>query len=93
VYETSIVLYIRRGTAGIDALLDYLEVMDAHIASFDRPLAEAALAAYITYGKGINPQSRLNLCDCVSYALAKSLNVPLLYKGFDFGHTDVVPCS
>jgi ribonuclease VapC len=29
--------------------------------------------------------------DCFSYALAKSLGEPLLFKGNDFSHTDVVP--
>jgi ribonuclease VapC len=31
----------------------------------------------------------LNLGDCVSYALAKSLDAPLLFKGADFPKTDV----
>jgi ribonuclease VapC len=34
----------------------------------------------------------LNLCDCVAYALAKSLNAPLLYKGNDLARTDITPC-
>jgi len=33
--------------------------------------------------------AKLNLGDCFSYALAKSLNAPLLFKGDDFGRTDV----
>ena len=33
------------------------------------------------YGKGMHPMARLNLCDCVAYALAKHLNVSLLFKG------------
>lgn len=31
----------------------------------------------------------LNYGDCFSYALAKVLNAPLLYKGGDFAATDV----
>lgn len=42
------------------------------------------------YGKGINPKARLNLGDCASYALAKSFDAPLLFKGADFAATDVV---
>lgn len=45
--------------------------------------------AFLRFGKGRHP-ARLNLGDCFSYALAKSLNVPLLYKGEDFGRTDIV---
>ena len=33
--------------------------------------------------------ARLNFGDCMAYALAKSLGVPLLYKGNDFAQTDI----
>jgi ribonuclease VapC len=49
----------------------------------------SSLAAYGRFGKGVNPDSRLNLCDCAAYALATSLNAPLLFKGADFRATDV----
>lgn len=48
--------------------------------------------AFLRFGKGRHP-ARLNLGDCFSYALAKSLNVPLLYKGEDFGRTDIVAAA
>ena len=48
----------------------------------------AALDAYLLYGKGHHP-ARLNLGDCFSYALAKGLDAPLLYKGDDFSRTDI----
>jgi ribonuclease VapC len=31
----------------------------------------------------------LNFGDCFAYALARELNVPLLFKGDDFARTDV----
>jgi ribonuclease VapC len=34
-------------------------------------------------------RARLNFGDCFSYALAIERNDTLLYKGDDFGHTDV----
>jgi ribonuclease VapC len=34
--------------------------------------------------------AKLNMADCASYALARSRNVPLLYKGEDFKWTDIV---
>ena len=41
-------------------------------------------------GMGVrDPKARLNLGDCAAYALAKVLNVPLLFKGADFSQTDV----
>jgi len=45
--------------------------------------------AFLRFGKGRHP-AKLNLGDCFSYTLAKSLNAPLLYKGEDFGRTDIV---
>jgi hypothetical protein len=33
--------------------------------------------------------SGLNFGDCLAYALARSCDEPLLYKGRDFSHTDV----
>lgn len=47
-----------------------------------------AAGAFLRFGKGRHP-AKLNLGDCFSYALAKSLNAPLLYKGEDFGRTDI----
>ncbi len=42
------------------------------------------------YGKGrvIEPAA-LDFGDCFSYALAKTFDAPLLFKGDDFQHTDV----
>lgn len=55
--------------------------------------AQAALArqAYRRFGKASRHPARLNMGDCFSYALAKDLDLPLLFKGDDFGHTDVTP--
>ena len=49
-----------------------------------------AIEAYERYGKGRGHPAQLNYGDCFSYALAKSLNAPLLFKGDDFAQTDVV---
>lgn len=50
-----------------------------------------AIAACKTYGKVVGHRARLNFGDCFAYACARSLNAPLLFKGNDFPHTDVVP--
>src|ERR1700759_4995877 len=42
---------------------------------------QAARTAHIRYGKGTGHGAALNFGDCFAYALAKSLNAPLLYKG------------
>lgn len=53
--------------------------------------AIAALAgdAAETYGRGTGHRARLNFGECFSYAVAKHLDAPLLYKGDDFVHTDI----
>lgn len=51
--------------------------------------AQRARAAYRAYGKGTGHPARLNFGDCFSYALAKTLGEPLLFKGDDFGKTDI----
>ena len=46
--------------------------------------------AYRRFGKG-HHKACLNFGDCFSYALAKETGFPLLFKGNDFIHTDVIP--
>jgi len=36
-----------------------------------------------------NHPARLNFADCAAYALAKSLDAVLVFKGEDFARTDV----
>ena len=48
-----------------------------------------AVRASATYGKAVGHPADLNMGDCFAYACAKSLNVPLLYKGEDFAQTDL----
>jgi ribonuclease VapC len=50
--------------------------------------AQIAREAYRDFGKGRHPAG-LNFGDCLSYALAKSLDEPLLFKGEEFARTDV----
>ena len=53
--------------------------------------ATLARAAYRDYGKGSGHPARLNFGDCFAYALATESGEPLLFKGDDFGHTDISP--
>ena len=52
--------------------------------------AQIARAAYRDFGKGSSHPAGLNFGDCFAYALAKTLAEPLLFKGSDFAHTDIV---
>ena len=92
-YEALLVVSSRHGPRGKDEFKNLLATFDLEIVPFDSAMAEAALAAYLRFGKGIHPTASLNLCDCAAYALAKHLALPLLYKGNDFAATDVVSAA
>ena len=55
------------------------------------PQARIAREAYRDFGKGSGHPAQLNFGDCFAYALAKVTGEPLLHKGNDFAHTDIVP--
>ena len=87
--ECAQVQFSRRGAQGIFDLDEFLALIGAELVAHDRELASLAVEAFKRYGKGIHPQARLNFCDYAAYALAKSLDVPLLFKGNDFAATDI----
>ena len=52
--------------------------------------AQIARQAYQDFGKGRH-KAGLNFGDCFAYALARATGEPLLFKGNDFAHTDIIP--
>lgn len=52
---------------------------------------DVALDCRLRFSRGSGHRAKLNFGDCFSYALAKSRNMPLLFKGDDFVHTDIEP--
>jgi ribonuclease VapC len=65
-----------------------IQTYQIQIEPFTPAHATLAIAAFAQYGKGRH-SAALNFGDCCAYALAKSLNLPLLYKGNDFAQTDI----
>ncbi len=55
--------------------------------------ARIARAAYRDFGKGSGHPAGLSVGDGSSYALAIATSEPLLFKGIDFAHTDVVAAA
>lgn len=51
-------------------------------------IGQRAVDAFVRFGRGNHP-ARLNMGDCFAYACARSLGVPLLFKGDDFSQTDI----
>ena len=89
--ETSIVIESRFGAEGLRDLELFADRAGIEIAAVDREQGDLARRAYSTFGKGRHPAG-LNFGDCFAYALAMARGEPLLYKGEDFAHTDVVQC-
>lgn len=71
------------------AVMDYVIEFGLKFVDIDAEVGRLALEARARYGKGSGHPARLNLGDCFAYACAKAHNVPLLYKGDDFVHTDL----
>lgn len=92
VLETAMVLEAKRGPLAREALDDLIRRGGIHIVPFDAEQLEIARTAFSRYGRGRHP-AKLNFGDCISYALARWLGEPLLYKGNDFGQTDIRPAT
>lgn len=72
-----------------EGLRIFMTATDYVVAPVDRSQTNAAIEAFRRFGKGRGHPARLNLGDCFAYALAKTRDEPLLFKGDDFQHTDV----
>lgn len=84
--EAGIILVLREKRFTADEYHRWLEDLD--IVSSDLVGEREALDAYLRWGKSVH-RAGLNMGDCFAYALAKALDVPLLYKGDDFALTDI----
>ena len=87
--ETRLVAFGRLNVASVERVNNLLASISPELVPFDLAQSEAAFAAFMAYGKGVNSKARLNFGDCASYALAKTRGVPLLFKGNDFAATDI----
>ena len=75
----------------IDDLENFLTTAGIELVAVDAAQARLALRARIAHGRGMGRGGSLNFGDASSYALAKSLDAPLLFVGDDFTATDVTP--
>ena len=73
----------------IDDLNTFLDEAGIALSPVDVAQARLALQARITFGRGMGHGGSLNFGDAFSYALAKSLDAPLLFVGDDFASTDI----
>jgi ribonuclease VapC len=86
--ELSFVIEGRKGEAGRVDLERLLQDGAFEVVSVTPQQALIAIDAFRRFGKGRH-QAALNIGDCFSYALSIATGHSLLYKGDDFGRTDV----
>jgi ribonuclease VapC len=85
--ETQIVVNVR-APQRVATLLAIVDALAYEFVAVDAAQIEIAIAAFLKYGKGRHAAA-LDFGDFFSYAMARSLNLPLLFKGNDFSRTDI----
>src|ERR1017187_1344749 len=86
--ESVMVLSSRMSRDGRPMLYGLLRRMDVQIVPFAEEHLDAAVDAFLRFGKGRH-RAGLNFGDCLSYAVASVSGLPLLYTGHDFSETDI----
>ena len=70
----------------LDAFITRLQIEEIPVSPH---IGALAVEASGRYGKIVGHPADLNFSDCFAYACARSLGVPLMYKGNDFALTDL----
>jgi ribonuclease VapC len=89
--ETAVVIDASRDPVASRRLDELVQTAELHIEPVTHDQARIARDAYRDFGKGSGHKAGLNFGDCFAYALAKSAGEALLFKGNDFGYTDITP--
>ena len=89
--ETALVIDGSRDPVASRRFDDLIQKAQIIIEPVTEVQARIAREAYRDFGKGSGHPAKLNFGDCFSYALARATGQPLLFRGDDFIHTDVVP--
>ena len=87
--ETAIVMAARLRSDPRGLLERFLEECGVEVIPFTKLHANVAYDARRRFGRGVHPAS-LNYGDCLSYAVARVADRPLLCTGDDFRQTDLV---
>lgn len=89
--ELDIVIIHKLGAEALDDLAALVETAGIETEPVTAEQSRLAREAYLRFGKGRGHPAQLNFGDCFSYALARELEQPLLFKGDDFSKTDIQP--
>jgi ribonuclease VapC len=71
-------------------LEEFVNGAGVSVIPFSREMADVASAAFATFGRGSGHPAKLNFGECLAYAVSAVMRAPLLFKGGDFGRTDVM---
>ena len=88
VAELGIVLSARLRTDARSPVAELLDRLDIAEVPFGEAHWREAVDAYWRFGRGRH-RAALNFGDCLSYAVARLANEPLLFVGDDFAATDL----
>ncbi|MFP4430671.1 MAG: type II toxin-antitoxin system VapC family toxin [Spirochaetaceae bacterium] len=86
--ETAIVLSARLKRDARSYITRFLTEASVGVIPFGETHFGTAVEAWLRFGKGRHPAA-LNFGDCLSYAVAKLADEPLLFVGEDFAATDI----
>lgn len=86
-WEASVNMMRHRGQGGVEDLDRLLALFGVEQPAITKNTSSIAFSAHRRFGRGT--PAGLNLGDCFAYALAKEMDAPLLFKGNDFGQTDL----
>jgi ribonuclease VapC len=89
--EAAVVIDASRDPVASRRFDELVDTADLHVEPVTHDQARIARDAYRDFGKGSGHKAGLNFGDCFAYALAKTTGDELLFKGNDFGHTDIAP--
>ena len=86
--ETGLILASRLGRDSRDLVIRLLAEFGIEEIPFGDQHWREAIDAYLRFGRGRH-KARLNFGDCLTYAVARLANEPLLFVGNDFPETDL----
>ena len=87
--ETAIALAARVQKDARGSLARFIEENQIVVTPFTEAHYGLAVTSWLKYGKGRH-MAALNFGDCLSYAMAKAADMPLLCVGNDFSQTDLL---
>ena len=77
----------RRGSRWLE---EFINEQHVSVIPFSRDMADAASRAFAAFGRATGRPASLNFGACMAYAVSVVIQAPLLFKGGDFGQTDVM---